>query len=60
MLCFAHTTLLHISCQYEVKLKEAGVDAVVIYCVNDPAVMMAWGKCIVVVWTYGRKSTPFI
>lgn len=24
-------------------LKEAGVDEVVVYCVNDPAVMQAWG-----------------
>ena len=28
----------------EDKLKEAGVDSVIIYCVNDPAVMMAWAK----------------
>lgn len=26
------------------KLKEVGVDGVIIYCVNDPAVMMAWAK----------------
>lgn len=30
--------------EYEDKLKEAGVDSVIIYCVNDPAVMMAWAK----------------
>jgi len=26
------------------KLKAAGIDGVIIYCVNDPAVMMAWAK----------------
>jgi len=26
------------------KLKEAGIDKVLIYCVNDPAVMGAWAK----------------
>ena len=30
--------------EYEDKLKEAGVDKVLVYCVNDPAVMMAWAK----------------
>jgi len=26
------------------KLKEVGIDGVIIYCVNDPAVMTAWAK----------------
>lgn len=30
--------------EYQDKLKEAGIDGVVIYCVNDAAVMMAWAK----------------
>lgn len=30
--------------EYEDKLKEAGVDKVFVYCVNDPAVMSAWAK----------------
>jgi len=30
--------------EYKDKLKEAGVDKVFIYCVNDPAVMTAWAK----------------
>merc|ERR1739844_8082 len=25
-------------------LKEAGIEEVIVYCVNDPAVMQAWGK----------------
>ena len=27
------------------KLKEAGINEVIVYCVNDPAVMQAWSKC---------------
>jgi len=30
--------------EYQDKLKEVGVDKVIIYCVNDPAVMAAWAK----------------
>lgn len=30
--------------EYTDKLKEAGIDGVIIYCVNDPAVMTAWAK----------------
>lgn len=30
--------------EYQDKLKEAGIDNVLIYCVNDPAVMGAWAK----------------
>jgi len=30
--------------EYQDKLKEAGIDGVIIYCVNDPAVMAAWAK----------------
>lgn len=30
--------------EYTDKLKEVGIDGVLIYCVNDPAVMMAWAK----------------
>jgi len=30
--------------EYTDKLKEVGIDGVIIYCVNDPAVMMAWAK----------------
>lgn len=30
--------------EYSDKLKEAGIDGVIIYCVNDPAVMMAWAN----------------
>jgi len=30
--------------EYTDKLKEVGIDKVLVYCVNDPAVMMAWAK----------------
>ena len=30
--------------EYQDKLKEAGIDKVIIYCVNDPAVMTAWAQ----------------
>lgn len=30
--------------EFQDKLKEAGIDGVIVYCVNDPAVMMAWAK----------------
>merc|ERR1712003_570983 len=45
--------------EYEDKLKEAGVDKVFVYCVNDPAVMMAWAKDQGVE-IYGESSGGFV
>ena len=36
--------LLTCNCDSSDDLKAAGVDEVVIYCVNDPAVMQAWSE----------------
>lgn len=45
--------------EYEDKLKEVGVDKVFVYCVNDPAVMMAWAKDQGVE-IYGDSSEGFV
>jgi len=37
--------------EHQEALREAGVEEVLVYCVNDPAVMQAWGK------TYGLEGS---